>query len=97
MRRVLGFLIGIALIVAIAALTGCATTGTKPAPTIVQVPVTRYVPIPGELTAPCDIAEPQALTVGEAVRVARERKAALQRCNADKAQIQAIQGTEAKK
>lgn len=52
----------------------------------VQVPirVLVYVPIPKELTNPLLIAEPTNPTCGEATRVARERKAALIQCNADR-------------
>lgn len=81
MRRCLG------LLIAVAALTGCQRAPVKPAPQIVHVPITRYVPIPRELTAPVPIEEPATRTVAEAVRVARARKAALQQANA---QLKAI-------
>jgi len=63
------------------AATGCKPKVVKP-PAVVRVPVIQYVPVPAELTAPVPIAEPLSRTVGEAVRVARERKAALEQCNA---------------
>ena len=79
------------------ALAGCASAPQRVAlPAVVQVPGTRYVPIPAALTVPCPIAEPKALTVGEAVGIARERKRALQVCNAQLDQIRALQGTESK-
>ena len=62
------------------ALAGCAVQPPKP-PQVVKVPVTVIVPVPAELTKPVPIAAPTSLTVGEAVRVARERKAALEQCN----------------
>jgi len=83
------------VLTALALLTACAQQPTlPPAPAIVRVPQTTYVPITASLTAPCAIAEPPPHpTVGDALRVARERKAALEACNADKAQIRAVQGT----
>ncbi len=78
------------------ALCGCAAQTTHPAaPTVLRVPERVYVPIPAALTATCPIAEPSAPTVGEAIRVARERRAALESCNADKRQIRALQGSTA--
>lgn len=76
------------------ALAGCASAPARIVPPdVVRVPVTRYVPIPASLTTPCPIAEPKALTVGQAVSVARERKRALEVCNAQLDQIRAQQGT----
>lgn len=84
------------LIVVLLSMAGCATV-PYPSPEIVtqvvRVPETRYVLIPPKLTEPCPIAEPSAMTVGEAVRVARERKTALERCNAKLREIVAVQGT----
>lgn len=73
----------------LAALAGCASNKPQPVtvPDVVTVPVTQYVPVPDALTKPCPIAEPKSMTVAEAVRVARERKASLQACNA---QLRAI-------
>jgi hypothetical protein len=51
-----------------------------------------YVPIPPELTDQHAIAEGP---LSEIPRIARERKAALIACNADKAEIASIQGTRA--
>lgn len=84
--------LGAAVVFAAVAMTGCAAVAPKPV--VLTVPVTRYVPIPDTLTAPCTIASPANFTVVEAVRVARERRASLERCNADKASIRAIQGTK---
>jgi hypothetical protein len=55
------------------------------------VPVVRYVPVPDKLTAPCPITEPNDRTVGEAVRVARARRAALEQCNSQLDGIRSIQ------
>lgn len=75
------------LVIALA-LTGCATAPCVPAPPkTVQVPVPVRVAIPGALLAPCPVEMPADATVGEVVRVARERRAALEQCNR---QIEAI-------
>lgn len=76
-------------------LAGCATPMERRVlvPETVTVTVDRYVPIPDRLTAPCPIAEPKALTVGEAVAIARERRRALEVCNAQLRAIHAVQGT----
>jgi len=66
-------------------LTGC-PGDVKPTipvtPQIVEVPVTKYVAVPEDLTQPCPIETPQKRTVAEAVRVAAARKASLVSCNA---------------
>lgn len=56
----------------------------------VKVPVVRYVPIPAGLVQQVPIAEPENATVGECVRVARVRKAALYQCNKQLEEIGAI-------
>ena len=85
----------------IALLAGCAfqpqkPTPLPPAPKIIRVPVTRYMHIPDALTAPCAAEAPRDKTIAELLRIARSRAKAIEDCNADKAQIRAIQGTEAK-
>lgn len=54
----------------------------------------RYVPIDPALTTPCPV-EPAA-ALSDAPRVARERRAALEACNAQLAAVRAIQGTPVK-
>jgi len=56
-------------------------------PKVVYVTVTKYVPVPEELTKDCPIAEPETLKVLEAVDVANMRKTSLENCNADKKAI----------
>ncbi|GAA0721403.1 Rz1-like lysis system protein LysC [Dokdonella soli] len=73
----------------ILALAACAPAPVKP-PQVVQVTVTKYVPVPADLTAPCPIAKPAANTVQEAVRVARERRASIEKCNGQLEAIQAL-------
>ena len=80
-------------------LAACGPTKCPP-PVQVQVPVevtrTVYVPIDAGLTEPHAIAKPRNDSGGECLRVARDRKAELQACNADKAAIRSVQGTEVK-
>ena len=72
----------------IAALAGCATAPCVPQPPqIVHVTVTKYVPIPIDLTAPVATPKPQDATVAECVNVNIQRAAAIGQCNA---QLQAI-------
>lgn len=68
------------------ALAACGTTPIKP-PKVVEVVVTKIVPVPVELTEPCKQHAPQAKTVAEAVRIANARKLALDECSARMAQI----------
>lgn len=84
MRRRARFLI---LVVVAGSLAACKSNPPVQPPKVVQTVVIRTVPVPKELTAPCAIAKPMAKTVGEAVRVARERLAALQKCNAQLEEI----------
>lgn len=86
-----------AMLVMVLALSSCTSMGFWPdlaKPSVVHVPVNIYVPVPPTLTQPCPIAKPENYSVVEAVRVARERRASLEKCNADKAAIKAIQGTK---
>lgn len=55
----------------------------------IEVPVQVLVPVPMKLTTPLPIEEPNNPSVGECVRVARVRKAAIERCNA---KLKAIRG-----
>lgn len=81
------------IIAAVLILAGCKAsqpTRPDPPPTIVQVPVKVYVPVPDDLTEPCPIAKG---TLAEIPKVARARRQSLESCNADKAAIRKIQGT----
>lgn len=73
--------------------TGCATAPRKPtAPAVVQRVV--YVPIPTQLTDPLPVYERQAETFGEAWQQAERNTRTLERCNADRAAVKAIQGSK---
>lgn len=76
-------------VVACLLLTACGTTPIKP-PRVVEVIVTKIVPVPAELTEPCKQHTPQAKTVAEAVRIANARKLALDECSARMAQIRSL-------
>lgn len=69
-------------------LTGCATT---PERVVVEVPVTRWVPIPSELTRPVPIADGPLRDI---IEVARLRKEALKQANNQLRAIEEIKGSE---
>ena len=80
-------------------LAGCATKPTQ-CPACPTLPVTFEVPVPVREPLPAGLAEPvpdpvtaPILTVGDAVKAARERKAALAKANARLARIQELQGS----
>lgn len=52
-----------------------------------------YVRVDASLTVPCPIAMPRNDSVGELLRVARERRASLEACNARIKAIRDIEGT----
>lgn len=79
----------IGLLIVVASLAGCQPPVVKP-PKVVQTTVKQIVPVPDELTKPCPIAMPQANTVAEAVRIARERRDALVKCNSRLQEIRAL-------
>ena len=64
-------------------------------PKIVQVEVTKFVPVPDELTEPCTVYAPAEQTYAEAKRLALLRLESLNECNARMARIRAL-GAEAK-
>jgi hypothetical protein len=59
-------------------------------PKIVQVEVTKYVPVPAELTEPCTMYAPAEQTYAEAKRLALLRLESLQECNGRMARIRAM-------
>ena len=69
-------------LVAMLVLAGCQTTPDLPQPPkVVEVTVEKIVPVPAALTEPCRQPEKKGNTVAEAVRLANERKAALDECS----------------
>jgi len=79
------------LIVLLLALAGCNHVPPLPEPPqIVRVPVKEFVPLPAELTAPCDVIAKRDNTYGEAIRLANARLAALQECNKRMAEIREL-------
>ena len=85
-----------ASLIAIALLTaGCGKQNLRvDPPKIVHVEVTRYVPVPDELTKPCPVYAPAEQTYAEAKRLALLRLDALEQCNRDKARIRDLAGDE---
>lgn len=74
-------------------LAGCAGN-TKPAPPVipqvVEVPVTKYVPLPVELTADCNNTTPREQTYAEAKRLALLRGEYLDECTLRMRKIRAL-------
>lgn len=79
----------LALIALLLALAGCQSCPTV-APEVVHVVVERIVPVPAELTAPCDPVAKRDNTFGEAVRLANARAASLEECSGRMARIRAL-------
>ena len=66
----------------IALLAGCTTAPVRPVmPQTVQVVVTKYIPVPAQLTAPCPVAELTTGTGFDALAVGHQRKLSLQDCD----------------
>ena len=83
-----------AAVLTLLALAGCKSTPeARPfvAPTIVEVPVTKYVPVPDALTQPCPVPAIKGRTVGDVVEASNARKVALDRCNAQLKAIRELQ------
>lgn len=76
------------------ALAGCKSAPeARPfvAPTIVEVPVARYVALPEDLTKPCPVPAVRGRTVGDVVEASNARKLALDGCNAQLKAIRELQ------
>ncbi|MBB1060411.1 Rz1-like lysis system protein LysC [Marilutibacter spongiae] len=84
-----------AVLIAIALMAGCRSCPDIKVPELVRVPVPTMVPVPAELTEPCAQVAKRDNTVGEAVRLANARKAALEECSKRMSQIRSL-GTEVK-
>lgn len=80
------------LILASLLLVGCGPTRPDPpvVPKVVYVAVEKIVPVPEKLTEPCDVYQVKAQTYGEAVAAANKRKASLEACNKQLAEIRAL-------
>lgn len=69
----------------------CAFGSCQPKPPkVVEVIVTKIVPVPVELTEPCQSHEPTSQTVAEAVRMANLRKLANEECSGRMAKIRGL-------
>lgn len=76
MRRIAGLL-------SLLFLAGCGAVAPKvTVPTIVTQEVDKYVPLPTELLKQWPITMPVDGTWGEAIEVAAQRRASLEKCNA---------------
>lgn len=74
-------------------LAGCATVRKVEVPKEVKVVVVTYAPIPETLTEECVVPPKRDNTVGEALRVARDRRTCNERDAADKRAIRKISNT----
>jgi hypothetical protein len=76
-------------------LAGCASAppAPEPVPALIKVPVTKYVPVPADLTKPCPIQRAKARTVEAVVAAYNANVTSLQGCNADKAAIRKLEGS----
>lgn len=75
-------------------LAGCKSAPTARlfvAPEVVEVPVTRYVDLPAEMTRECPINRPASRKVGDVVTAYNRNVVSLQRCNA---QLKAIRDAQ---
>ena len=78
-------------VTALLVLAGCQTTPDLPQPPkVIEVVVEKMVPVPASLTEPCQQPAKAANTVHEAVRLANERKAALDECSRRMARIRGL-------
>jgi hypothetical protein len=68
------------LIVLVLLLAACQTCPVVP-PKVVHVTIEKIVPVPAELAAPCDAVAKRDNSMGEAVRLANARAAALEECS----------------
>lgn len=67
----------------------CQPRGIKP-PKVVEVVVTKIVPVPAELTERIPVYDAKAQTVGEAVKSSNANKLGLLQCNARLVQIEGL-------
>lgn len=77
------------LILLLLALAGCQSCPVVP-PKVVHLAVETMIPVPAELTAPCDPVAKRDDSLGEAVRLANARAAALAECSQRMARIRAL-------
>lgn len=83
-----------ALLVVLALTTsGCGSMRTVEVPKEVKVAVVSYVEIPESLTAECHVPPKRDNSVGEALRVSRDRRTCNEQDAADKRAIRKISNT----
>ncbi len=81
------------LVALVRGLAGCATGRQVVVPEEVKVVVVTYAPIPQSLTEECYVAPKRDNTVGEALRVAKDRGVCNDKDRADKRAIRKISNT----
>ena len=71
-------------------LSGCKTTEPQRPPQVIEVVVTKYVPVPAELAADCTNDAPRSQTYQEAKRLAIKRGEYLAECTERMRRIQGL-------
>ena len=89
-RTVLWLLALWALIALALLLTGCKTTEPAKPPQVIEVVVTKYVPVPADLAADCMNETPRSQTYQEAKRLAIKRGEYLAECTERMRRIQGL-------
>lgn len=89
----LTFALTAGLLVLVLLLAGCATGRPVEVPKVVKEVVVTYAEIPETLTRECVVPPKRNNTVGEALRVARDRRTCNERDTADKRAIRKISNT----
>ena len=90
-RTLISLLVLWALIALVLLLSGCKTTEPqKQPPQVIEVVVTKYVPVPAELAADCTNEAPREQTYAEAKRLAIKRGEYLAECTERMRRIQGL-------
>lgn len=87
-------MIRLLLIASISLGAGCTSRPTvlPSVPETVTVVVEKYITVPEDLTAPCEVYEPRENTYAEAKRLALLRRESIEQCNRDKEKIRSLSG-----
>ena len=90
-KRTLISLLALWALIALALLlTGCKTTEPPNPPQVIEVVVTKYVPVPADLAADCMNEAPRSQTYQEAKRLAIKRGEYLAECTERMRRIQGL-------
>ena len=88
---------GLLMFLLLAALSGCTLFSAREprerfdaVPVTTNIPWLRFAELPDRLTNPLPIAWPTNDSCGEAVRIARERRAVIEQANCDRAEARGL-------